>query len=181
MSNDDAVYRTRHAVTRAVETLVRDAHGEAGFIDAPVFPGAKSIITKARPIPALQAAIKVRDIAAGHIRRAITDVRGGGSSWAELAATLGLDSDDHRWAAEKAYDYAKGPQPSAEEQERDFLALARWRDARIYWTCGTCDAHVTDHGPYDPHPEDQEQGHADDCTRHAAAVAAYQRSVEEDW
>jgi hypothetical protein len=34
--------------------------------------------------------------------------------------------------------------------------------------------HITDRGPFESHPEDCESGHAEDCSRFAAELAAWQ-------
>jgi hypothetical protein len=33
------------------------------------------------------------------------------------------------------------------------------------WTCQSCGENVSDRGPYNGHPEDEQSGHADGCER----------------
>ena len=61
-----------------------------------------------------------------------------------------------------AYTYAAG-RPDTE---------APWRPRSFTWTCRSCDQHITDHGLIQG-PADDELGHAGDCPRHAAAIAAW--------
>jgi hypothetical protein len=42
------------------------------------------------------------------------------------------------------------------------------------WLCGSCGQLVADRGPAEPDPALAERGHAADCDRHLAEVAAYQ-------
>jgi hypothetical protein len=48
------------------------------------------------------------------------------------------------------------------------------------WDCPACGTTVSDRGPYDSHPADSEPGHAEDCTRLAAATAAYEASRDDE-
>jgi len=41
------------------------------------------------------------------------------------------------------------------------------------WECSSCGQRVTDRGPYNGYPEDDESGHGADCARHAEDVRAY--------
>jgi hypothetical protein len=44
----------------------------------------------------------------------------------------------------------------------------------FYYTCPACAQAISGRGPYESHPEDNEQGHADGCARLAADAAAWQ-------
>ncbi|WP_433756331.1 hypothetical protein [Nocardia sp. CA-135398] len=51
------------------------------------------------------------------------------------------------------------------------------------WTCTSCDERVTDRGPYEGHPADNETGHATDCPRHQREILAYRTrfDLDQDW
>jgi hypothetical protein len=51
----------------------------------------------------------------------------------------------------------------------------------VSWTCASCGEWITDSGPYNGHPDDDERGHAEDCARHLAEAAAYQARMDAEW
>lgn len=69
--------------------------------------------------------------------------------------------------AEAAYTYAAGDLDSA---------YARSYGRLFTWTCPSCDGTIHDRGPYSG-PENDEEGHARDCSR-LAAVAAFDAQWE---
>ncbi len=151
------------AVDRAVAELVERAEGPAGFAQVPPYRGASYTRKMPRPVPALRAALLVRHVAQGKAQDAIRAARAAGTSWAELADTLGVDG------GEAAYRVAVGPD--------DGWAWYQRQD--VYWRCSACAELVTDSGPYEAHPANNETGHADGCARHLAEIAAYQATWDE--
>jgi hypothetical protein len=85
-----------------------------------------------------------------------------GASWQEIGEALRLAADEAgRSVAELAYEQIVG-------------VPDLWSQTSMYWSCPACGRNVTDRGPYDSHPLDNEHGHSEDCSRMAAAVAAWQ-------
>ena len=87
-----------------------------------------------------------------------------GMSWAAIGEVLQVEADSAYDRGTKAFDYAVGPAPEN---------AWSW-DPMFSWHCPACDEAVTDRGPYESHPEDNERGHGAGCTRFAAEVAAWQ-------
>lgn len=102
-------------------------------------------------------------------RDAARGARGEGMSWETLAPLLGLAMDPRRSPAEVAFEFVTPPRADFPHDE-----------CTTYFQCGTCGGYVTDRGPYNPHPSDQERGHAEGCVRHNAEIAAYRKQLNED-
>jgi hypothetical protein len=154
--------------TRAVLGIVRESGGQV--VDRPVFPDRPDLllkITGTNAIAGLQAAIALkqaaRKLAIDYVRYARED----GHSWHDIGIALGFSDDPEAGisVAESAYACAAGITPA-------------WRS--FAWVCLQCRATIIDHGPEVSHPADSEQGHTDDCTRLAAAVAAWTASRDDE-
>jgi len=94
----------------------------------------------------------------------VTHARVEGVGWREIGDALGLAEDGQRTGydlAVAAYEQVTG--------EPDVF-----REPSFYYTCPACAQGISDRGPYESHPEDNDRGHADGCTRLAADVAAWQ-------
>jgi hypothetical protein len=97
------------------------------------------------------------------VRRA----REAGHSWDQIGQALGVSPDTDRTGeivAEAAYTYATGSSgtETAMRYGRSFL-----------WRCPSCDQAIGDRGLI-AGPADDEPGHADGCSRLAAAVAEWE-------
>ena len=143
------------ALSRVVAAAAPDA-----FSIEPIFPGSTVTGRRPAPVPALRAALLLARMLSGEARRQVRRAREVGLSWAELAPAV--DAED----AVSAYEWAAGPGSS------------RWDVRSVVWRCPTCRQLVTDRGPYDGHPDDEERGHAAGCDRHAADVAAWRAAVD---
>lgn len=125
------------------------------------------------PAAGLAAAQTVVQIAEQEVYGYIRGLRAEGTSWSEAADLLHIPWSDDYSRVERAYELVLGPEP----EDRNRFAYAR----NVYWRCGGpggCDAYITDHGPYNGHPDDNETGHAEGCRRHAAEGVAYLREQE---
>jgi hypothetical protein len=116
------------------------------------------------PVAALRAS---RDLYAA-ARRLLTEharaARGAGRSWEELGAALNLPGDDYG-VGFAAFDYIAMPADP-------------FTTRSVRWRCETCGQRVNDREPWNHNPDDNEYGHAPDCTRHNNEVTAY---LEQEW
>ena len=118
----------------------------------------------------MQAALLARNVAVAQMQAYAEQARGAGRSWDDLAEALGIEATEG----------------DAPRDELAFLLLIEgrplpgdetswWVRRAARWTCRVCGQRITDHGPFESHPDDAEHGHADSCTRQAAALAIYRR------
>jgi hypothetical protein len=154
----DAYFAARSSVLRLVEA-------EGGEIrERPVWPGAFSTTRYAEPMAGIRAAQTVKRTADRVADDYVKHARVEGIGWREIGEALGLAEDGQHIGydlAVAAYEHVTG-KPDV------------FRDVSFYWTCPACDQGISDRGPYESHPEDNERGHADSCARLAADVAAWQ-------
>lgn len=126
------------------------------------------------PLAGVRAALLVRAVADAQLDRQATDARAAGRSWDEIGEALGLPDEAagaDRPRGEAAFEWlVAGREP--EPPDRGGL----FREPVTSWRCGTCGALVSDRGPFEFHPDDQESGHAQGCARHAAEVAVWRDS-----
>lgn len=157
----DDVART--GVKRVVFDVLRAQHGAGSVVQRPISPR----IDIPHPVPADYAAgITAARKVAGHARRLLREyadaARGDGRTWRELAEPLGIEMDEDGYTdvAVEAF-LAVCPEP-----------LRQFDRRRTSWRCASCGEVVTDYGPYNGNPVDDESGHAEDCVRHQAEIAA---------
>lgn len=113
------------------------------------------------PLAGVRAVVLVRGAAVRAVRDYVREAREAGRSWDHIGEALGVDDDEDRTRAERAFDEVAGHVDS-------------FGGRRMWWRCPACGAGVTDRGPYaSSHPDDIEAGHAETCTRHAAGIAAW--------
>jgi hypothetical protein len=94
--------------------------------------------------------------------------RGAGRPWDDVAEALGIGvTEDGEPRDEQGVPPAdRGPAAAADEPSWFHRPTARW-------TCSTCGQRITDHGPFESHPDDVEEGHAEGCARREAEIATY--------
>jgi hypothetical protein len=127
-------------VTAAVRDLVLAAHGRVVFVERPIFPGAATTDL-------------VRRHAYAEGDRQITQARAQGVPWIEIGRALGYDDQD---------EHGRTP----DEQAFERMASGDRFDRSVGWTCTSCSQWVKDRDPAGgTHPEDLEQGHAENCAR----------------
>ncbi|MDN5854030.1 MAG: hypothetical protein L0K86_14520, partial [Actinomycetia bacterium] len=112
----------------------------------------------------LRAAQLTRDVAIGEMRRYAEAARGDGRSWDDIAAASGIEpSEDGEPRDERAFRLIiEGRQLEDDE--------GRYRSSRpvARWTCGSCGQWISDRGPFESRPEDNEDGHSPECPRQRA-------------
>lgn len=164
VSRVDAV---RRAARRAALELARE--DGAQIVRRPIFAGADVTARDVEPLAGLRASreleIGARYIAHGYLRQARED----GYSWHAVGVAMGLrPGRDGETIAEAAFTYAAGD-PDSE--------YARRYGRSFGWTCTSCDKAISDHG-LETGPVDGERGHAPECQRHAATMAAWEAEWE---
>ena len=100
-------------------------------------------------------------------------LRSEGTAWAEIADLLGVPYSDSYARLQHTYELVRGPIPEDS---------GPWDQHNLHWRCGGpggCGEYITDRGPYESHPADNEDGHAKGCPRHRDECAAYMRDREE--
>lgn len=140
------------------------------FTEQPIFEGAKTTEQVMDPAAAIGMCLILRDAVKQRLEMSIRQARAAGLTWAQVGEALHLKADDSgNSPGELAYEYAT--------DAKNARPFDRWS---FYYTCSACAKHVTDHGPYNGHPIDNETGHADDCARLTAAIAEYNARWEDD-
>jgi hypothetical protein len=164
-AREKAVSAARRAARRAAIDLARDQGAQV--IRRPAFRGAQTAIQDVEPLAGLRAAREVELGARFSTRSYIRDAREAGHTWQQIGTALDLTPGGEAdlagdTIAEAAYSYAAGS-PDTE--------TARRYGRSFSWTCGSCEGLISDHGLCSG-PADDERGHADDCARLAATIAA---------
>ena len=136
------------------------------FTEQPIFEGARTTEPVMDPAAAIRMSLMLRGAVDQQLHTYLRRARQAGLSWAQIGEALNLrEYGEERGVslAEAAYEYATDA-----EHTRPFDRLS------FYWKCPACGAGVTDRGPYNTHPLDNEEGHAETCTRIAAAIAEHE-------
>lgn len=163
---DHAVLRARQAISRGINDIVEGTHGDSAFVDEPAFPGARTMMRRPDAAAAIRAAVVLRDRAAAELATQILKARGKGTTWDLIAGILGYtDRDDAMGFPDERAFYLVA------SEERGSL-----RPSTTTWRCVTCGKLVTDRGPFDANPANNESGHYQGCTRLAVEVAHYRRA-----
>lgn len=161
----DAYWRMRQAAIQIAGV------GGAQIREQPAFPGSISVHRYAEPLAGIRAAGILADCAA-RLRREYTEhARGEGISWQQIGQALGLGQGPD---GKSGYDLAVAAGERF-EGEPDL-----WHQTSFHYRCASCGEFITDRGPYDSHPEDCESGHANDCARLTADLAAW-RAEHNRW
>lgn len=158
------------ATENLVHRLIRATFGDEVFHAEPMWQG--SPLTRQVPPPAhaLRVALLVQGVGAHLVSEYAAMMRGDGGSWDSVFAVLGLETQEWKSPAELAYEHVLGP-PSA-----DYPHDRRY----VRWTCRSCGKRVSDSGPYNGHPADNETGHGPGCERHQAEIAAYRAARDDE-
>jgi hypothetical protein len=171
MTTDD---ERQHAVTDAAsgaywhmkaDVIKMAEAGGAEIRERPMFPGSFSIERYAEPLAGIRAAVTLVSTAERIKHENTQRAREAGIIWQQIGEALGLaDGDDAKSGYDlgvAAFEHMTG--------EPDI-----WHQPNFYFRCPSCGAYITDRGPYESHPEDNEHRHAEGCSRMAAMVAAWQ-------
>lgn len=160
---------TMDEVRSLVERAVRAATPPDQQVERRARPESDYSWMEPTPAAGLHAALTVVKIAQQKAYKFVLGLRGEGTSWREVADLLEIPWSEEYSRLERAYELVLGPEPEGSSP---------FHTRSVYWTCGGpggCDKFIADRGPYNGHPFDNEDGHADDCRRRAAEGDAYER------
>jgi hypothetical protein len=164
---DDPVNAARGEARQAVDaTVIRMARAAGAEIrERSALPGSLITTYAAAPSVGIRMALMLRSSVDRSLYDYIRHGREDGLSWTQIGEALNLRAsvDERGYGlGDAAFDFAV----DAEHADR-FQTLS------FGWTCPACHAYISDRGPNGRHPEDDEPGHEQTCSRQAAAVAAY--------
>lgn len=167
---DDVADVVRDKIDQSISAVVRKMGGDDAFEQRPHVPGSQFTLSTPSARYAIEAARMLRNAADGRIRRYVDEARAEGLSWEEVGGLLGITEDQEDLC---------GPTPG--EQAYDLMATGDRFNRSCSWRCRTCSQLVMDRGPYNPHPVDREKGHAADCARFRADLAAWEARNQDAW
>ena len=169
--------RAAGSLRRAIQVTAREAFG-AEMVARPIVPGFFTPLWDVEPLAGVRAAVLARDVAARRVRDYALAARADGRSWDEIAVALGVERGEGSVSrGERAYLHLMEGRPLYVDDPE--LSCARPAPA-AHWRCASCGQHVTDQGPFEASPDNNEQGHAAGCARHAAEMATYHRNANSD-
>lgn len=161
-------------VRTLIEKAVRAATPSDQLAERKTRPESPFSWTEPTSLGGFHAAMEVRRQAERMVAKYVLALRGDGLTWPEIADLLQIPWDDNGSRTERAYEFTLGPTESTS---------STWSAPRLYWRCTRydgCQAYITDHGTYNGgHPDEVEQGHTEDCFRHAAEVNRFRRAERE--
>lgn len=162
--------RARWAVQATIERNAVEAF-DGVRVERPALFAGHSPVREVSALSGVRAARHAMAVASGRVRYYAQAARGDGTSWQEIGEALGL-------TAAEGHDRALGEvafELIAQGREPGMPATDHWsgRGPSVSWRCGSCSERVTDRGPYDSAPDNNEQGHAQGCARHCADIADY--------
>ncbi|MEV0005907.1 hypothetical protein AB0H28_26980 [Micromonospora sp. NPDC050980] len=158
------------AVRQLVDRAVRAAVPAGQMTTRKIRPESDYGFPEPQPLAGLQAALSVARLAQNQAYTFAKGLRGEGSSWDEIADLLEIEWSEDYVRRERAFELVAGPVSSYSY------------DRYVFFTCGGprgCGESITDRGPYNGYPSDNEDGHAEGCRRLAAEVEAYRRAQDE--
>lgn len=170
--------RARWAVNQHVHEVAELLEGDAVRVERPsLFGPDHAPLPDVEPLAGVRAALFVSRAATGQMREYAEQARGDGVSWRQLGEALALAKDAERHDTpldEAAWLFVvEGIRPG-----QDPPPHRTGHPTSSRWTCNTCGERITDRGPFEGgHPDNREEGHTTSCTRHRAALAAYEHEL----
>lgn len=165
----------------AVKTLISRTAADAGaeMRGRPAWPGAVSnTIREPEPLAGIRAALAVQQAVKAAVRNYISTARSDGLPWHQIgdllreAGAIGdselAEDDSPYYVAVAAFEYAAS------------WSADLFRDPTFGWTCQSCGHRITDRGPYDSNPLDNQSGHGAGCSGLEAELATYEAAWEDE-
>lgn len=175
MSTDSSTAATTvdmAAVRQLVDRAVKAAVPAHQMTTRKIRPESDYGFPEPQPLAGLQAALTVARLAQDQAYTFAKGLRAEGSSWADIADLLEIRwSEEYPHREERAFELVAGP-----------ASPSSFYGPYVFFTCGGpqgCGERITDRGPYNGYPSDNEDGHAEGCHRLAAEVEAYRREQDE--
>jgi hypothetical protein len=140
--------------------------GGADIRERPVWPGAISTMRYAEPLAGIRAAQTVRSAADRVTDDYVRHARAEGTAWCHIGEALELAENSQLTSHDLAI--------AAYEQLTGARDLPAFQTPVFHYTCQACQQPISDRGPYESHPLDNEHGHTEDCPRPTEQVAAWQ-------
>ncbi|MCF7550908.1 hypothetical protein [Pseudonocardia sp. WMMC193] len=146
----------RRRLVDLIRRIAVDGFG-AEEVQRVAYPGATfTVAALADGLSGLRAAAIAQSVARSQLYEYAAQARGAGSTWRGIAEALGI-GEDHGVPAELAYELIV--EGRAVPRTRGL-----WRPA-ARWTCTSCERSISDTGPYDGAPVNNEAGHEEACPR----------------
>lgn len=167
VSNSVDLEQVRQLVKQAVQAATRPE----GLAERKLRPESTISFFEPTPLAGFHAARQVCRLAEQQVYRYAVLLRGEGFSWQQIADLLEIPWSDDYARPERAFNLVAGPDSGN-----------TWTGPRVYWHCGSpagCGAYITDRGPFNGWPSDNEDGHADGCRRLAAENDAHERESQD--
>jgi hypothetical protein len=148
--------------------MVRDVQGDDAIERRPRYDGDKYPGPTPTPLAGVQAADWVVKRAGREIYEHVRRAREAGHSWEQIGQALDMRPVDGRCVAEAAYERVAGRPADWSLSGPSFT-----------WRCPACGRVISDRGPYESHPDDNQPGHAKDCPRLATELARWRASWDD--
>jgi hypothetical protein len=166
---DGAITRARWQLQALVLELAREAFGDSAVERRARYDGDQFSEHAPTPLAGAWAAHQLWRCARGEMVSQVRRAREAGHSWEEIGRTLAFKPDADRTVAEATFEQMTG-------------SAAPWSPhcPSFVWRCAACVRVISDRGPYERHPADNESGHSEDCVRLAGEVERWRASCDEE-
>lgn len=165
----------------AIKTLINRLGTDAGaeMRERPAYPGSVNhMIREPEPMAGIRAALTAQQAAKAAVRNYISTARSDGLPWHQIgdllreAGAIGdselADGGSPYYVAVAAFEYAAS------------WSAGMFSDPKFGWDCRECGRRITDRGPYDSNPLDNQSGHGAGCSRLEAELAKYEAAWEDE-
>lgn len=165
-------HRAAWAVQATIERNAIEAFGALPIEHPSPFGPGRPPVRDVSALAGVRAAHHAQVVAFSRVRYYAQAARADGTPWQEIGAALDLSAaaEKHdRPLDELAFELI------AQGREPGMPAPQDWsgRGPSVTWRCCSCGERVTDRGPYEGAPYNNEQGHAPSCERHGRDIARY--------
>lgn len=166
-SYEQPTHVARQGLSELALRVLRSIGGDEAVTQRPIVPTLTAEMMQtvaADPAQGIDVLVKLRQEVSLQIGWWLSDARGVGLSWAELAAPLGAPLNPY------------GDTPAAQLAWNRYRELVDTHEARnnlLFWGCQSCRQQIADFGPLQDNPEQDERGHAADCARHQRDINAW--------